>query len=230
MSGHDWNLRLVHEGHAGILIEREGRRIRFDPVGPLVPDDIVVLTGADPFAPERAIGFHTVVRANGRGEIDTEIDGVRFEGVPYSPPEREGTVRRLGAAVRQPSEAARRWLARRRPDVSTIWRLTFPSGDQLVHLGRSLHQDTDVGWAADVVTRFGEPKWLISGVPFGNNEAVRSRLPAMGAAHVMVTDLESDLRREAGRPTALVTPLADALEAAGLPVMVFVPASSIRFE
>ena len=72
--------RLVHEGQAGVILERPGRRIRFDR-DPPEPDDIVVLTGADPFAPERAIGFHTVVRGHGRGNVDTEMDGVRFEGV-----------------------------------------------------------------------------------------------------------------------------------------------------
>jgi hypothetical protein len=230
MSGNDWSLRIVHEGTAGLTLERQGRRIRFDPVDELSSDDIVVLTGADPFAPERAVGFHTVLRANGAGEVDAEIDGVRFEGLPYIPPDREPVVRRMGGAVRRPGEAARRWLARRRPDVSTIWRLTFPNGDALVHLGLSMHDDTDVGWAADVVTRFGQPRWLVVGVPFGQDEAVKRRVPAMGAKHVMVTDLEGDLRRTAGRSSAFVTPLSDALEAAGVPAMVFVPASSVRFE
>ena len=90
MSGFQWKLRLVHEGQAGVILERPGRRIRFDPVTPPEPDDIVVLTGADPFAPERAIGFHTVVRGHGRGNVDTEIDGVRFEGVTYNPAARDG--------------------------------------------------------------------------------------------------------------------------------------------
>ncbi len=230
MSTFQWTLRLLHEGHAGVILERPGRRIRFDPVAQLEPDDIVVLTGADPFAPDRAIGFHTVVRGHGRGEVDTEIDGVRFEGLAYMPATRDGGLRRLSSAVRQPAEAARRWLARRRPDVATIWRLTFGNGDQLVHLGGALHSDTDVGWAADVITRFGEPRWLIAGAPFGHAATVEARLPAMGAEHVMVADLDGDLRREAGRPTELITPLADRLEAAGIPVMVFVPGSSIRFE
>ena len=46
MTACDWSLRIVHEGHAGLIIERPGRRLRFDPVGPLEHDDIVVLTGA----------------------------------------------------------------------------------------------------------------------------------------------------------------------------------------
>ena len=230
MSDFQWNLRLTHEGRSGIAIERQGRRIRFDPVGPLKPDDIVILTGADPFAPERAIGFHTIVRANGQGEVKTEIDGVRFEGIPYVPVERDPYVKRLSSAIRQPSEASRRWLARRRPDVSTVWRLTFPGGDQLVHLGLSMHGTTDVGWAADMVTRFGGPRWLITGVPYGHDDAVCARVPAMGAQHVMVADLEGDLRREAGKPVGVVTPLADRLESMEQPVIVFVPASSVRFE
>lgn len=230
MSGFQWKLRLVHEGHAGVVMERPGRRIRFDPVALPEPDDIVVLTGADPFAPERAIGFHTVVRGHGKGEVDTEIDGVRFQGITYDAAPRDGSIVRVSSAVRQPSEAARRWLARRRPDVPTIWQLTFRNGDRLVHLGGAFHRDTDVGWAADVVTRFGKPRWLIAGAAYGHAAALESRIGAMDAAHVMVADLEGDLRRQAGRPTELVTPLADRLETAGLPVMVFVPGSSIRFE
>ena len=230
MSGFQWKLRLVHEGTAGIIVERPGRRIRFDPVGSLDPDDIVVLTGADPFAPERTIGFHTVVRGHGRGEVDTEVDGVRFEGVTYETAPREGRLRRLNSAARQPSEAVRRWLARRRPDVATIWQRTFQNGDRLVHLGGAFHGETDVGWAADVVTRFGGPRWLIAGTSFGHSSALEARIGAMGASHLMVADLEGDLRQKAGRPTELVTPLADRLETAGLPVMVFVPGSSIRFE
>jgi hypothetical protein len=81
-----------------------------------------------------------------------------------------------------------------------------------------------------MVTRFGGCRWVIVGAPYGQDDVIHSRIPAMGAEHVLVTDLEGDLRREAGRPTALVTPLVDRLEASSVPVMVFVPQSSIRFE
>lgn len=226
----DWTLRLVHEGYAGVVLERSGRRIRFDPVAALAHDDIAVLTGTDPFASERTVGFPTVVRANGSGEVFTEIDGVQFEGVPYAPPVPDSQRVRVAAALRQPGEAVRRWVAKRRPDVATVWQLTFPNGDRLLHIGLSIHANTDVGWAADLVTRFGGPKWLVVGSPFGADDAVCARIPAFDAEHVMVTDCEGDLRREAGRPTALVTPLVDRLESLGVPVMVFVPQSSIRFE
>jgi len=93
-----------------------------------------------------------------------------------------------------------------------------------------MHGTTDVGWAADMVTRFGGPRWLITGVPYGHDDAVCARVPAMGAQHVMVADLEGDLRREAGKPVGVVTPLADRLESMEQPVIVFVPASSVRFE
>lgn len=213
-----------------MVLERSGRQIRFDPVAALAHDDIAVLTGADPFASERTVGFPTVVRANGAGEVFTEIDGVRFEGIPYSPPAADSQRIRVSAALRQPGEAARRWVAKRRPDVSTVWQLTFPTGERLLHIGLSIHANTDVGWAADLVTRFGGPKWLIVGAAYGADDSVCARVPAFGAEHVIVTDCEGDLRREAGRPTALVTPLVDRLESLGVPVMVFVPQSSIRFE
>jgi hypothetical protein len=171
-----------------------------------------------------------VVRANGQGQVRTEIDGIQFEGVPYQPPQRDPNRVRFGAAARQPGEAIRRWIAKRRPDIATVWQLTFANGDRLVHLGRSFHGDTDVGWAANVVTRFGGARWVVVGVPFGHDDAVLSRVPAMGADHIIVTDIEGDLRREAGRPTALVTPVVDRMAEAGAPAMVFVPQSSVRFE
>lgn len=211
-------------------MERPGRRIRFDPVEPLAHDDIAVLTGIDPFASDRTVGFPTVVKANGPGSVITEIDGIQFEGLPYRSPERDSNRTRVVSAIKQPSEAIRRWVAKRRTDVSTVWHLTFPNGDRLLHLGLSIHRETDVGWAANLVTRFGNPRWLVVGAPFGDDDVLVSRIPAFSADHVMVTDLEGDLRREAGRPTALVTPLVDRLEASGVPVMVFVPQSSIRFE
>lgn len=226
----DWKLRLVHEGQAGVVMERPGRRIRFDPVEPLANGDIAVLTGIDPFAMDRTVGFPTVVKANGSAEVATEIDGIRFEGLPYRPPEGDSSRTRFVSAVRQPSEAIRRWMAKRRADVSTVWHLTFPNGDRLLHLGLSLHRETDVGWAANLVTRFGNPRWLVVGAPYGDDDVLVARVPAFGAEHVMVTDVEGDLRREAGKPTALVTPLVDRLQASGVPVMVFVPQSSIRFE
>lgn len=225
-----WPLRLSHEGRAGVVLERTGRRIRFDPCTPALSDDLIVLTGADPFSADRVVGVRSVVRAHGPTEVVTEIDGVRFEGVPYVPPPAEGPLVRLTSAVREPTDAARRWMARRSPDPTMVWQITFPNGDRLVHLGNSFHNDTDVGWAANMVTRFGEPRWLIVGVPFGHGDAVLNRVPAMKASHVMVTDLQSDIRRAAGRKTAFVTPLVDQIETAGVPVIVFVPQSSVRFE
>ena len=226
----DWALRLVHEGHSGVVLERPGRRIRFDPCTELAHDDIAVLTGIDPFAPERTVGFPSVVKANGSGEVYTEVDGVQFEGIPYSPPTPDRHRTRIMAAIKQPGGAVRRWVAKRRPGVATVWHLTFPNGDRLLHLGLALHSEMDVGWAANLVTRFGGARWLIVGAPYGQDDAIASRIPAFGAQHVMVADVEGDLRREAGRPTSLVTPLVDRLESSGVPVMVFVPQSSIRFE
>ena len=155
---------------------------------------------------------------------------MRFEGVPYVPPKMDGPVSRLAAAVREPADAARRWMARRSPDPHMVWQITFPSGDRLVHMGHSIHADTDVGWAADIVTRFGAARWVIVGAPHGHHDAVLERIAAMSATHLLVADLESDIRRAAGRPTKLLTPLVDQMESAGVPAMIFVPQSSIRFE
>lgn len=230
VSDFSWQLRLSHEGRAGIIVERPGRRLRFDPCTPSVSDDLVVLTGADPFASEYVGSISNVVRAHGPDEVFTEIDGLRFEGVSYAPPPSDSTFARLTSAAKEPGDAAKRWMAKRSPEPSVVWQITFPSGDRLVHLGNAIHGATDVGWAANIVTRFGCPRWLIVGAPYGHEDAIVQRVPAMDAEYTLVTDLQSDIRRAAGRPTSLVTPLVDRLEAAGVPVMIFVPQSSIRFE
>jgi hypothetical protein len=232
LSEFPWALRIVHEGNAGVILERTGRRIRFDPVSPVASDDVVILTGVDPAAVAVAgvRGSMDVVRPNATTEVSTVIDGVRIEGVPYKPPASDSTASRIGAAARSPGSVARRLLRRREQVPTMVWQLTFADGSRLVHLGRSLHADTDAGWAADVFTRFGRPRWLLVGAPFGQDEVVCQRTPAMEAEHVLVMDLESDIRRQDGRPTALVTPLVDRLQAKGVPVMVLVPQSSVRFE
>ena len=230
MSDFAWSLRICHEGRAGLVMERPGRRLRFDPCSAPVSDDVVILTGADPFASDHLGAVPNVIRAHGEQEVVTEMDGLRFEGVPYQAPPAEGPISRLASAAREPADAARRWMARRSPDPHMIWQVTFPSGDRLVHLGHAFHGATDVGWAANIVTRFGGARWLMIGAPYGHDDSVVQRAPAMGADHTLVTDLQSDIRRSAGRPTSLVTPLVDRLEALGLSAMVFVPQSSIRFE
>ena len=154
---------------------------------------------------------------------------MRFEGIPYAPPAMDGPVVRLTSAVREPVDAARRWMARRSPDPHMVWQITFPTGDRLVHLGHAFHATTDVGWA-DMVTQFGGARWVIVGAPHGHHDAVRARVGAMGATHLLVADLQSDIRRTAGRSTQLLTPLVDQMESAGMPAMIFVPQSSIRFE
>ena len=232
MSDFPWKLRIVHEGNAGLILERSGRRIRFDPVGPVTSDDVVILTGADPSSVDvvRSLETKDVVRPIANGEVSTSIDGVLIEGVPYVPPIGDSTVVRIGGAARKLGSAARKLVRRRESIPAMVWQLTFEDGSRLVHLGCSIHAQTDVGWAANVFTRFGRPKWLLIGAPYGQDESVFERTPAMEAEHVLVMDLESDLRRINGRPTALVTPLVDRLEAQGVPVMVFVPQSSVRFE
>jgi hypothetical protein len=230
MNDFSWVLRLSHEGRAGVILERPSQRIRFDPCTPALSDDVIVLTGADPFSSERIVGVPSVVRGHGSAEVNTEIAGLRFEGVPYVEPPSDGPLLRMSAAAREPTDAARRWMARRSPDPTMVWQITFPNGDRLVHLGHAFHNATDVGWAANIVTRFGAPRWLIVGAPFGHGDALLGRVPAMDAAHVMVTDLQSDIRRAAGRKTEFLTPLVDRLETAGVPVMSFVSQSSVRFE
>ncbi len=214
VSTFSWRLRLSHEGRAGIVIERPGRRLRFDPCSPPVSDDLVILTGADPFAVENMGSISNVIRAHGPQEVNTDMDGLHFEGVPYAPPPADSALSRLTSAAREPTDAAKRWMAKRSPEPHIVWQITFPSGDRLVHLGHAFHGATDVGWAANIVTRFGGARWLLVGAPYGHDDSIVERIPAMSAEHTLVTDLQSDIRRAAGRPTSLVTPLVDRLESA----------------
>ena len=119
MSGFQWKLRLVHEGHAGVILERPGRRIRFDPVTPPEPDDIVVLTGADPFARSGPLASTRwcAVTAEEMSTRDRRRS-VRGRHLQSGCPRRQHPATELSRS--SASEAARRWLARRRPDVATI--------------------------------------------------------------------------------------------------------------
>ena len=224
-----WQLRLSHEGRACLVVEQPGRRLRFDPLAPVLSDDLVILTGADPRSYEHVVGNPNAIRPHGNA-VQTEIDGMRFEGVPYVPPQMDGRMSRFAAAVRKPGDAARRWMARRSADPNMVWQITFPTGERLVHLGHAFHHGTHVGWAADVVTRFGGARWVIVGAPHGHHDAVLARIAAMSATHLLVADLQSDIRRASGRSTKLLTPLVDQMESAGVPAMIFAPQSSIRFE
>ena len=143
-------------------------------------------------APERAIGFHTVVRGHGRGNVDTEIDGVRFEGVTYNPAARDGSLRRLNQRFvslggRTPILARRRCghhLAGSRFGTETAW---FTSGCLPHRHGCRLgcgHGHTL--WEAPMVDR-GRTLWACC--------CAREPHRAMEAEHVMVADL-GDLRRK----------------------------------
>ena len=43
-----WRLRIEHEGLVSLRMERRGRTLRFNPMNPPDPNDIVILTGTWP--------------------------------------------------------------------------------------------------------------------------------------------------------------------------------------
>lgn len=248
-----WALRLELEGFQSLRLERPGRFLRFDPIGEIAADDIVILTWNEHerlAATARAIrgGKRLTVVAvpeiltwlAGHGSFDgheapVEIDGVRIELMPYQPiPYAEGAeipLKVLSSLV-NPARAARRLLQRRKlPSAApVVAQLTFPDGRRLLHLNFALQSHTPEPWLAEAVARFREPDWLITGVDYGYEASFLERIPRFGAKRLLVADLLSDTRRAIGMPTGVLTPLVDRLVEQGLEAYVFATHASFRFE
>jgi hypothetical protein len=248
-----WRLRIEHEGRNALRLERPGRTLRFDPLVPPRPDDIVALSWNWPEHLEgtaRAVEAgerptvlaheHTLAWLSERGPIDgllapVEVDGLRLEQLPYTPiPWATPTeaLHKAASALRRPDRAVRRLLRKRGlPDVApVITHVRFPDGAGLLHLNLSLHRDTPAAWLDEVVARFGSPEWLIVGVDHGHGDAVLELLPRLGARFVILTDLLAETRRELGLPVELLTPLGDRATARGLDAYIFVSGAGLRFE
>lgn len=250
-----YRLRLVHEGGRALRVERRGPTVLFDPILPPRREDIVVLTGGRPEqreATERAItaGVHPRVVAPAEGH-----EGLRAKGLPADrigtslrepdgleirqwayPPAGEGrpdpAPQALLGAVRRPRATMARVLGRRGacPFPPQVSRLTLPDGGRLVHLGLSLHPQTDPAWLATVLPELAGAEWLLVGSDSGFQDAVHRHLPAFGGRHLLLVDLVGDARRAAGRPVELLTPLADRLCEARLNAYVLPSGVSYRFE
>lgn len=248
-----WPLRLQLEGFQSLRVERPGRAFRFDPIGEIGDDDVVILTWNEH---ERLAATAEAARAGRRptvvavpeilawlaeqGAIDgheapVEIDGVRVELLPYTPiPYAEGAEipRKIFSSLVNPARAARRLMQRRGlPEAPpVVAELRFPDGRRLVHLNLSLHDHTPADWLDQAAARFAGADWVVTGVDFGYEEGFLARLPRFAGGRLLVADLLSDTRRAIGLPTGVLTPLVDRLVAQGLDAFVFASHASFRFE
>ena len=253
-----YTLRLSHEGRNSVCVERGGRPVRFDPIGPpigpaLTGGELLVITWAWPEHLEAAAGLvaqgvrPTVIAEPevlawlaARGPIDAHrapvtLDGVAFETrtyepIPYATPSE--AAHKVKSALLRPSRAAGRLLRKARlPRVApVIVQLTLPSGKRLLHLNLSLHSRTPEPWLADVSERFGGADWVMVGVDFGEDDAVLHHLPRFSPKRVLFTDLVSETRKSVGLPTSLLTPVCDEAIAQGMDAHLFVGGAGMRFE
>ncbi len=248
-----WRLRLKHLGRATIQVERPGRTLVFDPWEAPPGEPLIVLTGEEC---DRLLGATAVVEADRRPELvasqgllhwlgdrgdltghlpPIQVDGVAFDVEPYTPiPWATPTeaLRKAVAGLRRPDLAAAR-LKRKlaRPGVAPLaMQLTLPDRSRLVHLGCALTSFLPADELERLVKRFRGADWLIVGADYGEQEAVLAHVPAFEAGVVLVTDLLSEVRRELGMPTELLTPLVDRLVAAGVRAHPFSRGASHRFE
>ena len=246
-----WALRLVHEGHSSIRVERPGRWFRFDPFEAPQPEHQSILTWNEC---ERAEGLLRAVHAastprvmaspvlldwlQSQGPVHPawdEVEGVKvemleYEPVPYATPIE--FVRKTRAALRKPGLAAKRLYKRvGLPEAApVVVQLTFPDGRRLLHLNCSLHQWTPADWLDDAVGRFQGADWILVGIDYEEEEAVFERIQLFQGKQVLVTDLVNDTRRELGLPVGILTPTVDRLKAAGVDAYPFVEGASFRVE
>ena len=248
-----WQLRLEHEGAAAISLERQGRRIRFDPRRPVDADDIVILTGNWPEHVQATLeavqaGLNpTVVAAPEivkwlaeKGALqphegDAVIDGVQIQTEAYQPIPKHTPKEfmfKVGSALVRPDRAARRLVKRARlPDpLPRIVQLTFPDGSRFLHLHLSLHKSTPADWLERAIEKYGGADWVVIGVDHEEADAVRDRIGRFGGKHILFTDLIAEVRRHLGLPTNLLTPLVDQVLSDGVAAYVLVSQACFRFE
>ncbi|GDX82881.1 hypothetical protein LBMAG42_46920 [Deltaproteobacteria bacterium] len=254
MYDYPYRLKLIHGEFAELRLERRGRTILIDPSSEPEAGDIVVITGPGPtrlrgtvaalqkgvtvtvVAPDPIIdylGKHGTIIG---GPGPRTIDDVKFDGCLYAPPAPHIGVRgqffQASVAAARPRATLRRLGEQMRGPGGEPWivEITFPDGSRLLHLDLALHTKADDAWVARAAARFGNPEWIIAGVPFGEGGAVFQLLPRFGPNRVLLTELLNGERRELGLPTELVTPWRDRLQASGVETHVFATQTSFRFE
>ena len=250
MREYPWRLKLVHEGHRFIRVDRPGRFFAFEPNEAF--HEVGLLLGGED---ERLRGLRETAE-NGMGEVvvsealeslvsqlggievhtwPTEVDGVHFEAMSYYPhrqPDRKSGVLKMRRALKSPRKAAVRLFETGQASNSeaAILQLTLPDGGRLLHLDVSLHEEADLEWIAAAQERFRGADWVICGVEFGQDQAVLRHLSGFDGKINLIADLVNDERRERGLETNLLTPTVDALIELGVTAFPFPPKSSFRFE
>ncbi|MCP4810763.1 MAG: hypothetical protein GY913_11100 [Proteobacteria bacterium] len=249
-----WRLRLTHQGHSAVTLERDGRTFRFDPFDQPDEDDQIVLTWHEC---ERAEGTLRAIRAGANprviavpklrmwlheagecldsmpgGVIDKEVqvEAMEYQPIPYATPIE--FVRKTKAALLSPLMAAKRLKGRAGlPEVNPmIVQLTLPDGGRFLHLNCSLHRDTPSDWLDKAAERFGGADWIVVGIDYGEDDAVLQRIGRFAPKHLLVTDLVNETRTEIGLPVSILTPTVDALCDQGLDAVPFVAGASYRYE
>jgi hypothetical protein len=245
-------MRILHDGFSALrLIDDHGRFVLIDPNDDAAFADVngtvaaaVVVTGgpwAERYAGAALLADRTTLVADaaviealgGRGAPPpATVDGFSFEALAYTPAEpRSGGRDRVAAAVLNPRWALGRLAARNKlPDAPPVaLRIGVADGHELVHLGLSLHRDTPPEWIAEVAP-WCEGRTVVAGYPHGDGEVFVAHVLALKPRRLLLCDQSNDVRRAAGLPTELVTPVRDVLVARGLETHPFVSGTSVRFE
>ena len=247
-----WRLRLVHEGHSAIRVEREGPWFRFDPLEAPSEGEQTILTWAElerasgvvrgigQGANPRVVASEAVrswlrgygsVQDQGPGQVGrVHVEVIEYQPIPYATgPE---ALRKTRAALLHPATAARRLLRRTQTPSSAplVVQLTFADGTRLLHLNCSLHEGTPDGWLDQAVARFAGAEQVIAGVDFEAEEAFERRIGRFEPGTLLVADLVNDTRAGLGLPVRHLTPLVDRLRDEGVNAYPFVSGAAYRFE
>jgi len=252
MREYPWRLKLVHEGHRFIRVERRGRFFAFEPNTAF--HEVGLILGAS----EARMRGAKATSDNGRGEVvvapnlqstiselsglavhacPVELDGCQFETmayVPHSQPDRKTGVLRMRRALKSPRKAAKRMMDGGSPSEggpdAAILQMTLPDGGRLLHLDLCLHEEADSQWIQEAQARFKGADWVICGVEYGQDQAVLDHLAGFEGRINLITDLVNEEREEQGLSFNILTPTVDALVDHGLKAYPFPPLYSFRFE
>jgi L-ascorbate metabolism protein UlaG (beta-lactamase superfamily) len=166
-------------------------------------------------------------------EADCEVTGTFVEALPYeiAEPER-GTRDKLRAALTSPKFAAERFRGRRGlPETQPFaWRWKIPNNHLVVHLGLSLHDHTSAAWLEQCRVWCEGATAVVAGYPIGQSEAFIAHIMALKPRRVLIMDQTNDLRRDAGLPAEIITPVRDTLVARGVEAHPLVSGVSLRFD
>lgn len=251
---HHWQLRLEHLGFSHIRMDWTSGTVHFNPITSVDSDDVCVVLGG---WPEQIAGMleHLSSRVFCHVVAPQVLnDWLVEQGWPqeklHTRWEQDGLLIDLEAYTPIPwmtvKEALRKGISTLRNPVAPLLRLrahlanpivkphmawiTFPSGKQLAHLNCVFHQRQEPNWLNHVIQRASESTWVLVGADYEEYEACFQSMSRIQSEHVLLTDLVGDYRRQAGLPSALLTPLADRITATGRLVQLFPTQVTHRFD